>query len=276
MDDAHTKPADEETDRLRDARSLNMNLLQARDRLGETIIEIVAADVAVHGRAVIEKLREVNVVAYARLVSDLVQFQRLATERAPKKNPSKPQRKPREIRMRDLVKAMDERPIDVNDPLLPPKHRERWLEAMEALKPKTPWDLTPDELRAAWGDDLAAWFERQLREPGGERKVRDGADLTRTILQDVRNQFLAADRVPNGMTAAEIQVIIGKGCLERITFAQGKGWVFQLLRALGGGLYKAEVEALQKAGVDWPFAAATRRGPKRPVMWEWPRHVSGP
>jgi hypothetical protein len=276
MDDTHTKPADEEAERLRDARSLNMNLLRARDRLGESIIEIVAADVAVHGRAVIEKLREVNVVAYARLVSDLVQFQRLATERAPMKNPDKPRRKPREIRVRDLVKAMDDRPIDVNDPVLPPKHRERWLAGMEALKPGTPWDLKPEELRAAWGDDLAAWFERQLRKPGGEREVRDGADLTITILQDVRNQFLAADRVPNGMTAAELQAVIGVGCMERITRARGKGWVFQLLRALSGGLYKAEVKVLQGAGVDWPFAAATRRGPKRPVMWEWTRHVSGP
>jgi hypothetical protein len=63
--------------------------------------------------------------------------------------------------------------------------------------------------------------------------------------------------------------------MERIACAQGKGWVFQLLRALSGGLYKAEVEALQKAGVDWPFAPATRRSPKRPVMWEWTRQVSG-
>jgi hypothetical protein len=276
MDDAHTKPADEETDRLRDARSLNMNLLRARDRLGESIIEIVAADVAVHGRAVIEKLREVNVVAYARLVSDLVQFQRLATERAPKKRPDKPQRKPRQIRMKDLLKEMEDRPIDVDNPVLPAKHRERWLKALEALLPRKPWDLTAEELAQVWGDDLAAWFERQCREPGGKREVRDGADLTITILQDVRNQFLAADRVPNGMTAAEIQAVIGAGCLERITRAYGKGWVFQLLRALSGGLYKAEVEALQAAGVDWPFAAATRRGPKRPVMWEWTRHMSGP
>jgi len=65
--------------------------------------------------------------------------------------------------MRDLVKAMDERPIDLNDPLLPPKHRERWLKGMEALQPRTPWDLTYDQLKEVWGEDLGAWFEKHLR-----------------------------------------------------------------------------------------------------------------
>ena len=74
---------------LNEARALKPNLMQARDRLGQSIIEIVAADVSIHGREVIERLREVNVVAYARLVSDLVQFQRLAAERAPRSIPTR-------------------------------------------------------------------------------------------------------------------------------------------------------------------------------------------
>ena len=106
-------------------RSLKGNLLNARDRLGKTIIEIVAGDVAAHGEEVIAALRQQNPAAYARLVSDLVHFKKLATERAPKKNPGKPQRKARPLRMKELLKELEDRPIDVNNPILPSKHRER-------------------------------------------------------------------------------------------------------------------------------------------------------
>jgi hypothetical protein len=71
------------------------NLLSARDRLGASIIEIVAADVAEHGPEVIEQLRLKNVAAYARLVSDLVHFKKqLSTERS-----TQTRRKPRSLRM---------------------------------------------------------------------------------------------------------------------------------------------------------------------------------
>ncbi len=42
------------------SRSLKRNLLNARDRLGETIIAIVVADVATHGPEVIAALRKQN------------------------------------------------------------------------------------------------------------------------------------------------------------------------------------------------------------------------
>jgi hypothetical protein len=93
-------------------RSLKRNLLNARDRLGSSIIEIVERDVAEHGEEVVAALREKNPAAYARLVSDLVHFKKLKAERAP------PKRKPRPMRM-----AMDEQPIDVSNPRLPYKHR---------------------------------------------------------------------------------------------------------------------------------------------------------
>jgi len=70
------------------------NLLNARDRLGASIIEIVAADDAEHGPEVIEQLRLKNVAAYARLVSDLAHFRKLATERN-----TQTRRKPRALRM---------------------------------------------------------------------------------------------------------------------------------------------------------------------------------
>ena len=81
-------------------RSLKGNLLNARDRLGESIISIVERDVAEHGPEVIEQLRRKNVVAYARLVSDLVAFRKLKAERAP------PKRKPRPLRMKSLLTEM--------------------------------------------------------------------------------------------------------------------------------------------------------------------------
>jgi hypothetical protein len=140
------------------------NLLNARDRLGASIIDIVAADVAKHGPEVIEQLRLWNVAPYARLVSDLVHFRKLATEQK-----TQTRRKPRALRMRDVLKAMDDQPIDINNPLLSPKHRERWLKGIEALSPRSPYDFSPTELAALWGADLASWFERHARRiPSGE------------------------------------------------------------------------------------------------------------
>jgi hypothetical protein len=118
--------------------------------------------VAIHGEEVIAALRQQNPAAYARLISDLVHFKKLATERAPKKTPDKPRRKPLPLRMKELLKEMDDRPIDANNPRLPPKHRDRWLALMEELQPRTPEELTPDELREAWGVDLAAWYEKKV------------------------------------------------------------------------------------------------------------------
>ncbi|GAU83923.1 hypothetical protein [Bosea sp. BIWAKO-01] len=134
------------------------NLLSARDRLGASIIELIAADVAEHGPEVVEQLRLKNVAAYARLVSDLVHFRKLATERN-----TQTRRRPRALRLKDVLRAMDDQPIDVNNPLLPPKHRERWLKGIEALSPRSPYDFSPSELAALWGADLASWFERHAR-----------------------------------------------------------------------------------------------------------------
>ena len=64
---------------------------------------------------------------------------------------------------------MDEARIDLESPILPPKHREPWLKAVEDLWPRMPWDLTREELRAAWGEDLAAWYERHVRQGPGRQ-----------------------------------------------------------------------------------------------------------
>lgn len=86
-------------------------------------------------------MRLKNVAAYARLVSDLVHFRKLATERN-----TQTRRRPRALRMKDVLKAMDRLPIDVNNPLLPPKHRERWLKYIEALNPRSAYHLAPPNL----------------------------------------------------------------------------------------------------------------------------------
>jgi hypothetical protein len=139
-------------------RSLKGNLLNARDRLGQTVLEIVARDVAAHGEEVIVALRQQNPVAYARFVSDIVRLK----ERA-KKDPTRERREPRPLRIKKLLEAMDDQPIDPQNPRLPPKHYERFLKAMEKLKPKTPFELSPDELRGVLDEDLAVWFEKSWR-----------------------------------------------------------------------------------------------------------------
>jgi hypothetical protein len=60
--------------------------------------------------------------------------------------------------MKELVKEMEDRSILVNNSPKPPKHRERWLAAMEATR--TPETMTIDELRDACGEDLATWYEK--------------------------------------------------------------------------------------------------------------------
>lgn len=146
------------TDTSRTPRSLQGNLLKARSRMGRSIIEIVEADFLQHGPDVIAALRERNPAAYARLVSDLVHFKGvLHSERIA------PKRKSRPLRMKELLTAMDEKPVDLSSPRLSRQHRERWLEAEKMLLPRTPWELSPEELRQAWPADIAEWFERNWR-----------------------------------------------------------------------------------------------------------------
>ena len=61
-------------------RSLKSDLLNAPNRLGASVIELVAADVAEHGEGVIAALRQQNPAACARLTSDVVALKRLVTE----------------------------------------------------------------------------------------------------------------------------------------------------------------------------------------------------
>jgi hypothetical protein len=62
-------------------------LLNARNRAGQTVVEIVADDLATHGPQVVAILRDRDPVAYARLVSDLVAFKPLLRSHA---SPNKP------------------------------------------------------------------------------------------------------------------------------------------------------------------------------------------
>lgn len=68
-------------------RSQKGDRLNARDLLGKTIIEILAANVAVHGPEVIAAPRRRTP---PRSISDLAQLEKLATERAPKNDSDKP------------------------------------------------------------------------------------------------------------------------------------------------------------------------------------------
>jgi hypothetical protein len=136
-----------------------------RERLAEQLLEVVATDFAQHGTQVVARLRETNPSAYARFVGECVQFRMLTPERASRKNPSKPRREPRQVRVNNLLKAAYDGPIDVNSPLLPTRWANRWFEEELALKEQglTSFDLTPEELRVRWPKRLAAWFEKQVR-----------------------------------------------------------------------------------------------------------------
>ncbi len=136
-----------------------------RERLAEQLLEVVAADFAQHGSQAVARLRETNPSAYARFVGECVQFRMLSAERAPRKNPGKPRREPRQVRINNLLKAAYDGPIDVNNPRLPERWLNRWVEEELALKEQglSAFDLTPEELRTRWPKRLAAWFEKQVR-----------------------------------------------------------------------------------------------------------------
>jgi hypothetical protein len=61
-------------------RSLNGSILNARNRLGQSVIAIVADDFATRGELVVQQLREQNPAGYARLASDVAALKRLVTE----------------------------------------------------------------------------------------------------------------------------------------------------------------------------------------------------
>lgn len=136
-----------------------------RERLAEQLLDAIAADFAQYGLQAVAKLRETNPSAYARFVGECVQFRMLTAERAPRKNPGKPRREPRQARVNNLLKAAYDGPIDVNNPKLPERWANRWVEEELALKEQrlTPFELTPEELQARWPKRLAAWFEKQVR-----------------------------------------------------------------------------------------------------------------
>ncbi|MBO1904028.1 hypothetical protein KHP60_04670 [Microvirga sp. 3-52] len=152
-----------------------------RERLAEHLLEIVAADFAQHGSQVVERLRTTNTSAYARFIGECVQFRMLTAERAPRKNPSKPRREPRQVRVNNLLKAAYDGPIDVNNPKLPERWVNRWVEEELALKELglSAFDLTPEELSDRWPKRLASWFEKQVR--GKVQMKSSNGKMARTV-----------------------------------------------------------------------------------------------
>jgi hypothetical protein len=120
-------------------------------------IEIIGADFLKYSPKVIVELRQRNPLAYAQLSFYLLHLKGLLnSERV------SPKRKPRRVRVKDLLKAMGDLPIDVNNPLLPKKYLDRLYNLEMALKPRRSYDLSPEALREAFGADLAAWYEHWI------------------------------------------------------------------------------------------------------------------
>lgn len=133
------------------------NVFGTRSRMGRSFIEIVGADFLKHSPKGIAAVRQRNPLAYAQLSFYLLHLKGLLySERV------SPKRKPRRIRVKELLKAMNDLPIDVNNPLLPKKHLDRLYNLEMALKPRRSYDLTPEELREEFGADLAAWYEHWI------------------------------------------------------------------------------------------------------------------
>jgi hypothetical protein len=153
-------------------RSLDVNLLAARDRLGQTVLEVVSADFAVHGEEVIIALRQKNPACYSRLLADLLQFKKLATGRTPRRRP------PRPLRMKALLETMGKTPsggmfgtspggtLRVPPGIDPNSLTVRLLEAELQLRPRRPEDLSDAELDATFGPELAThWRKIRVRQP---------------------------------------------------------------------------------------------------------------
>jgi hypothetical protein len=89
--------------------------------------------------------------------------------------------------------ALDHEGVEPRDPAI-------GLAAMEALHPRTPWDLTPDELREAWGEDLAAWYAKHLPRAIVGKEIIPREDTSPSGMRETQ-VGISGEQTPQGVGA---------------------------------------------------------------------------
>ena len=113
-----------------------------------------------HGQDAIATLRTEKPQAWARLVGEVCQFRLL-----PKTPKPAPRREPRPVRMKSLIQALSEQPVDPTSALLPMTQAQALPDALAAV-PRGTWPQPVEVWRQAfgeaWDDALAHWLAIHL------------------------------------------------------------------------------------------------------------------
>ena len=145
------------------------------------------AGLRAHGQDAIATLRTEKPQAWARLLSEVCQFRLL-----PKTPKPAPRREPRPVRMKSLIQALAEQPVDPTSALLPMTQAQALPDALAAV-PRGTWPQPVEVWRQAfgqaWDDALAHWLAIHLPGPSScpRATIRaGGAGLSRRPGQEHR------------------------------------------------------------------------------------------
>jgi hypothetical protein len=128
--------------------------------VAHTLLTALEQDFALHGQDAITTLRTEKPQAWARLVAEVCQF-RLVPE-TPK---PAPRREPRPVRMKSVLQALNEQPVDPTSALLPMTQAQALPDAIAAMARGTwpqPIEVWRQAFGHAWDDALAHWLASHL------------------------------------------------------------------------------------------------------------------
>ena len=128
--------------------------------MARRLLAAVLADVEAHGAEAIARLRVTNPKAWCRLVSECAAFRLLDSPPAPQ-----PRRQPRPVRMKALLQALSEQPVDPASGILPMRQAVVLPDALAAV-PRGTWPQPVAVWRQAfgqaWDDALSHWLASHL------------------------------------------------------------------------------------------------------------------
>jgi hypothetical protein len=119
-----------------------------RTRMAHKVMAALEQDLDAHGAETVARLRTEKPQAWARLLSEVCQFRLL-----PKTPKPAPRREPRPLRMKSLLQALTEQPVDPASALLPMTQAQALPDALAAV-PRGTWPQPVAVWKPAWG---AAW-----------------------------------------------------------------------------------------------------------------------
>ena len=127
--------------------------------MAQTLLAALEQDFDAHGATTFATLRTQKPQAWARLLSEVCQFRLL-----PKTPKPAPRREPRSVRMKSLIRAVAEQPVDPTSALLPMTQAQALPDALAAVPRGTAaaGRVWRQAFGPAWDDALAHWLAIHL------------------------------------------------------------------------------------------------------------------